>query len=103
PVKFLSHKWETLLPIKSYTESTKDNSEFEEPYKGETVPAFPYNLWRISENSYDLIKETPFGDTYTKNFAEEVIKQEKMGKGDFTDFLTINLASTDYVGHRFGP
>lgn len=103
PVKFLYQKWETLLPIKSYTESTKDNSEFEEPYPGETVPVFPYNLWRISANSYDLIRETPFGDTYTKNFAEEVIKQEKMGKGDFTDFLTINLASTDYVGHRFGP
>jgi len=103
PVKFLSQKWETLLPIKTYTESTKDNSEFEEPYPGETVPVFPYNLWRISANSYDLIRETPFGDTYTKNFAEEVIKQEKMGKGDFTDFLTINLASTDYVGHRFGP
>jgi len=103
PVKFLNQKWETLLPIKSYTESTKDNSEFEEPYNGETLPVFPYNLWRISANSYDLIRETPFGDTYTKNFAEETIKQEKMGKGDYTDFLTVNLASTDYVGHRFGP
>src|ERR1700744_5409981 len=35
PVKFLNQKWETLLPIKSYTESTKDNSDFEEPYNGE--------------------------------------------------------------------
>ncbi len=103
PVKFLNQKWETILPLNQYTESTKDNSEFEEPYKGETLPVFPYDLWKISANGYDLIRETPFGDTYTKNFMEEAIKQEKMGKGDFTDFIAVNLASTDYVGHRFGP
>ncbi len=26
-----------------------------------------------------------------------------MGEDQITDFLTINIASTDYVGHAFGP
>jgi len=103
PGKFLNQKWETINPINTYTESTPDNTEFEEPFKGETLPVFPYNLWKISGNSYELLRETPFGNTYTKNFAEEAIKSEKMGKGDFTDFLAVSFSSTDYVGHRFGP
>jgi predicted AlkP superfamily pyrophosphatase or phosphodiesterase len=103
PVKFLNQKWETYYPINTYTESTRDNTDFEEPFKGETTPVFPYDLWRISGNGYELLRETPFGNTYTKNFAEAAIKGEKMGKGDFTDFLAMSFSSTDYVGHRFGP
>ena len=102
PVKFLRQVWNPILPIDKYTESTIDNTEFVEPFKGETAPVFPYNLWRISENNYDLLRETPFGDTYTKNFAEEAIKKEKLGNSEFTDFLAISFSSPDYIGHRFG-
>jgi hypothetical protein len=31
------------------------------------------------------------------------ITENNLGKGTATDFLTINCASTDYVGHLFGP
>jgi len=39
----------------------------------------------------------------TADFAKATIQAEQLGKGQFTDFLTINFASTDYVGHQFGP
>jgi len=48
------------------------------------------------------IAATPYGTTMTLLFAEEAIKNEKLGVDNVTDFLTINIASTDYVGHRTG-
>ena len=35
--------------------------------------------------------------------AEATIKGYKMGEDNITDFLAINIASTDYVGHAFWP
>ncbi len=35
--------------------------------------------------------------------ADAAIDGNQMGVDDITDFLTVNLASTDYVGHNFGP
>ncbi len=35
--------------------------------------------------------------------AEAAIDGNQMGADNITDFLTVNLASTDYVGHNFGP
>ena len=49
-----------------------------------------------------LIRSTPFGNTITRELAEELIKQEKLGKGNFSDMLCISFSSTDYVGHHFG-
>jgi predicted AlkP superfamily pyrophosphatase or phosphodiesterase len=36
-------------------------------------------------------------------FAESALDNYALGKGTETDFLAINLASTDYVGHSYGP
>jgi arylsulfatase A-like enzyme len=46
---------------------------------------------------------TPWGNTLTFDFGKEVIKNEKMGQGSYTDFLAMSCSSTDYVGHQFGP
>src|SRR6185312_8399771 len=48
-------------------------------------------------------RQSPFGNTLTLDFAKEAIEAYKLGKGEVTDFLAINCASTDYVGHMFGP
>jgi predicted AlkP superfamily pyrophosphatase or phosphodiesterase len=101
--KYLSQPWTTLLPITQYTESTADNMPFEDVFKGETSPVFPHDLPTLSSTNPDIIRTTPFGDSYTADFAIATIKGEQLGKGQYTDFLTINFASTDYVGHQFGP
>jgi len=103
PAKFLGQPWQTLNPLNTYIESTTDSTEYEEPFKGTTSVTFPYDLKHLSDSIFDLLRETPFGNTFTKNFAEETILKEKMGQGDFTDFLAVSFSSTDYVGHRFGP
>ena len=39
----------------------------------------------------------------TAEVAKTILINEKMGKGDETDFLAISFSSTDYIGHSFGP
>ena len=46
---------------------------------------------------------TPFGNSLTLDFAKTLLDAYQLGQGPATDFLTINCASTDYVGHLFGP
>ncbi|MFC5270717.1 alkaline phosphatase PafA [Adhaeribacter terreus] len=101
--KYLSQPWNTLLPLNEYTQSTPDDNEFENPFKGATRPAFPHNLPVLRNGTSDILRNTPFGNTFTREFAMEVIKQEKMGQGNFTDFLALSFSATDYIGHQFGP
>ena len=49
------------------------------------------------------IKSTPFGNTILKELAIEILKNEKLGKGNSTDFLSVSFSSTDYIGHQYGP
>jgi len=51
---------------------------------------------------FDMIKETPYGNEMTTDFAIEAIINEELGKRGETDVLTISYSSTDYVGHSFG-
>ncbi|MBA3901156.1 MAG: alkaline phosphatase family protein, partial [Bacteroidetes bacterium] len=50
----------------------------------------------------DLLRKTPFGNTFTKEFAMEAIRREELGKRGETDFLAISFSSPDYIGHQFG-
>lgn len=96
--------WNTLLPISEYTESSPDNSGWEGLLGSQKTPNFPYNnLAADYKLDKDHIRSTPFGNTLTLKIAEAALDGEKMGADAITDFLAVNLASTDYAGHRFGP
>jgi predicted AlkP superfamily pyrophosphatase or phosphodiesterase len=102
--KYLSQAWNTLLPIEQYTESLADDNPYEEPFKGQAKPVFPHNLSEIKKlQGLDLLRRTPFGNSFTKDFAIETIKNENLGKGPATDVLAISFSSPDYIGHQFGP
>lgn len=101
--KLIRNGWNTLLPIGQYSESTKDNVPWEGKLSGADTPTFPFNLKKALEKDKGSIRSTPFGNTLTLQFAQAAINGEKLGQGDNTDFLTINCASTDYVGHMTGP
>ncbi len=102
--KYLSQKWETSYPISDYKECLSDDNNYEESFKGELKPIFPHDLpaLKLLNEGYGILKEVPFGNTITKDFAISTIKAEEMGKNNVTDMLTISFSSTDYVGHRFG-
>jgi predicted AlkP superfamily pyrophosphatase or phosphodiesterase len=104
PDKLVANGWNTLLPISQYTESSPDNSSWEGLLGSSKTPTFPYsNLAADYKAKKDNIRYTPFGNTLTLKLAEASVEGEKLGGDDITDFLAINLASTDYAGHKFGP
>jgi predicted AlkP superfamily pyrophosphatase or phosphodiesterase len=104
PDKLVANGWNTLLPINQYTESSPDNSAWEGLLGSAKTPTFPYsNLATDYKTKKDNIRYTPFGNTLTLKLAEASVEGEKLGGDDITDFLAINLASTDYAGHKFGP
>lgn len=103
--QYLSQKWETLLPIKEYVESTPDNSPYERGFKGKETPTFPYDLssLRTQNSPYGLINSTPFSNSLLVDLAKAAITGEDLGKDEITDFLAVSFSSPDYIGHNFGP
>jgi predicted AlkP superfamily pyrophosphatase or phosphodiesterase len=96
--------WDTEKKIQDYTESGLDNSPYERTFEGKQQAVFPYEipaLWEAN-GQYELLKETPFGNSITTDFALLAMEEELLGKDDITDFLAISYSSTDYIGHRFG-
>lgn len=96
--------WTTLKDSNTYLESGLDNNEYEGKFNGEATPTFPHdlpNLWN-SNNAYDMLKATAFGNTITADFALAALENENLGADNITDFLAVSFSSTDYVGHKYG-
>ena len=97
-------EWNTLYEIDLYNESRSDNNNFEKFFKGDLSVSFPYDLDKLKDlnDGYDMLKETPYGNNLTTDFAFTAIENEELGLDEFTDVLTIGYSSTDYIGHNFG-
>jgi len=99
----VANGWNTLYPANSYKQSSADNVSWEGKFKGENDPVFPHDMKSIYKDEPGSIRSTPFGNTLTLDFAKAAVNGYNLGNGEATDFLTINCASTDYVGHKYGP
>lgn len=94
--------WSPLYPLSTYVQSAADSNSYEGLFPGEKSSVFPHNLKEIYAKSKSSFRQTPFGNDITLEFAKEALTAYRLGKGTATDFLTINFASTDYVGHLYG-
>ena len=101
--KLLANGWNTLLPIDRYTESSADNVAWEGTLKGATNPVFPYDVRKAYALDHGSLRQMPFGNSLTLQFATAAVDGYKLGQEKTTDFLSINCASTDYSGHLVGP
>ncbi len=101
--KYLTQDWNTLYPIESYLQSTPDDVAYEGAFKGEKTPSFPHKIPVIKGSDFNTIRNTPYGNTLTLDFAKSAIESEQLGKNRGTDFLAVSLSSPDYIGHQFGP
>ncbi|WP_445384246.1 alkaline phosphatase PafA [Robiginitalea sp. IMCC44478] len=96
--------WDTAGDINTYLESGADNTPYEGMFTGEVAAVFPHdlpNLWEAN-GGFDILRSTPYGNSFTTDFAMQAIENEKLGFDQVPDFLTISYSSTDYIGHRFG-
>ena len=100
---FYSKNWNTLYPINTYKQSDKDSVDYEGRFFYEKAPIFPHELKSRMGKDYGMIRSTPYGNTFTLNFARTALKAEFLGKDAITDFLAVSLSSPDYIGHQFGP
>ncbi|NNF34917.1 MAG: alkaline phosphatase family protein, partial [Saprospiraceae bacterium] len=101
--KYLEGKWEPLLPADKYRFSDENNN-YEGRLGNAKAPKFPYDLSQVLELSrnYDLIKETPFGNSLLVDIVVEAIGAESLGQDEFTDMLSVSFSSSDYIGHQYG-
>ncbi|MGI6339185.1 MAG: alkaline phosphatase family protein [Bacteroidales bacterium] len=105
---YLNSVWNLLLSPQDYYDCLPDTSSIETGFGGRN--SFPYDLKKISQQykkgstrDFSLLRETPFGNSLTTDFALKLIENERLGQDDITDFLSICYSATDYIGHRFGP
>ena len=104
PNTYLKKGWNTLKPIDTYTNSMADNNKYEKAPNKKDTPTFPYEYSNyLKPGMYGMLKETPYGNTITKDMAIACLKNEKLGKDEFTDLLTISFSSPDIIGHEYGP
>ena len=98
-------EWNTLYDINTYAESGSDLNNFERIFEGKTTATFPYDLQKLKRDNgnFEIIVESPYGNSLTTDFVIKAIDAEGLGKDDITDVLTISYSSTDKVGHDFGP
>ena len=95
--------WRLMYDKSKYIFGNADDMPWEENYAG-YGRTFPHD-YKGKENKYfnHFLTFSPAGDELTLDFAKAIIKNEKMGQHDVTDYLAISFSSTDYVGHLFGP
>lgn len=98
--QYLKQNWNTLLPAAAYKNSTADSTSWEKLYPGETASVFPHIV--ANDSITEGIKATPFGNSFTADFAKAAVINEQLGKDAETDFLCVSFSSTDYVGHGYG-
>lgn len=103
PAEYLKKGWQLLLPIEQYTQSSPDDVPWEGKLAGATKPVFPYELAGSAGDPFNIVTNTPWGNTITKEMAIAAIKGENMGKGKETDFLAVSFSTPDKIGHGFGP
>ena len=100
--KYKDTSWELLHDISTYMFGKDDDRPFEVDFLG-LGTTFPHPVKGNSKYFYASLMATPFGDELTLDFAKTLIKEEKAGRGEHTDFMAISFSVTDYIGHVFGP
>ena len=101
--QYAGKAWEPLLAPERYSHSSPETSEHERPLF-EMTKDFPHVMPAADDENYiKHVACSPFGNDATLLAARTIVENEQLGVDEHTDVLAINLSSTDYVGHSFGP
>ena len=95
--------WQLAREPQMYTQSTADDVPWEGKLDKEAKPVFPHQVAGAYRLKKGVIRYTPFGNTLTLKFALAAVEGHALGQDADTDLLAINFASTDYIGHKYGP
>ncbi|MFZ5940062.1 MAG: alkaline phosphatase family protein, partial [Bacteroidota bacterium] len=104
PSVYLQEDWSPMLPLSEYSESMLDNNPYETGFNGQIT--FPYEMKRLSDkirpnDHFNVLMATPYGNTFTKDFAISAIVEEQLGKRGATDWININFSASKYLADRY--
>ncbi len=94
--------WKLLNDPDSYTYKDSDDRPYETAMPG-YGRVFPHPFGeKDNKLFYTFLTLSPVGDDLTLDFAKTLIKNEKIGQDEVTDYLSVSFSSTDYMNHVFG-
>jgi predicted AlkP superfamily pyrophosphatase or phosphodiesterase len=101
--RYAGKSWELMHAKDTYLFGDADDREWETDVAGfGRVFPHPYGT-PDSKYFTTLLTLSPAGDELVLDFAKSLLVEEKLGKDETTDLLSVSFSSTDYVGHIFGP
>lgn len=101
--RYAKTSWKLLNEPDSYRFADSDDRPWEVDVGG-FGRVFPHAYGNGDSKYYTtLLTISPAGDELTLEFAKKLLLEERLGKDDITDYLSISFSATDYVGHLFGP
>ena len=103
PDEILRKPWNRFYDSASYTQSVANEIPFERSTPAQVSKGFPHRYTTNGGRNYFGLRVSPFGNTFTLDFAKQLIENEHLGSSGQTDMLCLSLSSTDYVAHRVGP
>lgn len=100
---YLEKEWSLYKPSDVYKNLPEDNSVYEEDVFNEGKTSFPHSFKNVEQSKkYQKLTHTPFGNQILIDFAKEILANENLGEGEFTDHLAISFSSPDKIGHDYG-
>lgn len=101
---YLDRRWEPEYNLEYYTESLPDANDIETGFFG-YKKAFPYYFDDLRKRTadYSLLPASPFGNTYTRDFAISTIINESLGKDKYPDLLWLGFSATGNLSRYFAP
>lgn len=104
--QYKNKSWELLREKSTYIHHNSDDRPEEKFYNepNHRTGVFPHSLAAYQDKAYyNQLCFTPFADELTADFACHLLKEEKLGQGEYTDMLIVSLSMSDYIGHTYGP
>jgi predicted AlkP superfamily pyrophosphatase or phosphodiesterase len=104
PDTLLAQNWDKLVSG-TYHESFADWDKYNDGLYARYFVGkkMPYDLPDLKKTGgYGLLRFTPFGSTYTLDFAMEAVNRMQLGADEAPDLLCISFSGPDYCGHQFG-
>ena len=101
--RFAGTSWTLLHDRDSYLFGDSDDREWETDVAG-FGRVFPHAYGDGTSPYFTtFLTLGPAGDRLVLDFAKQALANEGLGADEVTDYLSVSLSSTDYVGHVFGP
>ncbi len=105
PDQYTNQEWDLILPESAYVLAEPDNNQFEVGMYGDRI-SFPYRIKRMTrqatQGQYEVLSNTPFGNTLTGDFSIAALYNEQLGLDDETDYLAITFTALHQIHKNYG-